>query len=370
VLPGWWKQDGRQPVLKALLSPAEALFRAGVAMKNAYMDASGVENHADLPIPVVSVGSLTVGGAGKTPAALKVVHILEDLGKSTALIFRGYKSMAKKGRGTRLVTNQVSWQEVGDEAFMAYKVLKQSTDSSRDFMVLADPSRAGAVQEAARMGAQVAVLDDGFQHRKLHRDLDILVLDALYPFGNHRMLPAGPLREPIKALKRADIIWIAGTDRPAGPMLENLFAELSSVKRSGQEIVMSRERLSFFLDLANGKRMDPGSLAQMSVFLVAGIAVPEKFEKDIRSLGLDIKGTMWFQDHHSYSLGDWQEAVAGAQACGAKIMITTQKDAVKIEPHWVEGPGQPRVLAGVLETRITDNYETIRSMLLELFDHG
>lgn len=283
----WWRQ--RAPAWTLLLWPAEAAYRAGAAVHRA------ASRPARARVPVISVGNLTVGGAGKTPVALCIAQRLMARGRRPAVLSRGY--------GRRLhtpleVSADSAVDDVGDEPLlMARKGLK----------VFVGPRRAVLAERAVERGADVLVLDDGLQHHALARDLDVVVADASNPFGNGRLLPRGPLREPVSALSRVSrgLLWLTRCDLPRDPQVALLPAwptvESDYAARA---------------DL-RGKR----------VFLFAGIARPASFEATVRGLGAEIAGVRWFRDHHRFVPGELE---ALRREAGGAALVTTEKDLVRL----------------------------------------
>ncbi|HEY6002593.1 MAG TPA: tetraacyldisaccharide 4'-kinase, partial [Anaeromyxobacter sp.] len=211
----WSRAPG--PAARLLAPPlraAEALFRAGVAVRGALYE-RGLLKVERAGVPVVSIGNVAVGGAGKTPAAMAVASRLVARGRKVALLSRGYGATRGDSRvvsdGARV---RIEAAEAGDEpALVALRL--------PGVLVLCGPRRAEIARTAVHgLGADALLLDDGFQHRSLARDLDVVVLDAADPFGNGRLLPAGPNREPRSALRRAGLLWLSRVDQAEPAALE------------------------------------------------------------------------------------------------------------------------------------------------------
>ncbi len=204
----WWSASpsASDRLRGAPLLLAEGLFRAGAAVRGALYDAA-ILPAARAGVPVVSVGNLAVGGAGKTPVALAIAALLLDAGRSPAVLSRGYGATRTDDRvvsdGERLLLDAASG---GDEPVLLARRLPR-------LRVLCGPDRARLAGRAVAMGADVLLLDDGFQHRRLARDLDVVVVDASNPWGNGHCLPFGPNREPRSALRRAGLVWLTHADR-------------------------------------------------------------------------------------------------------------------------------------------------------------
>lgn len=285
-------------------------------------------------VPVVSVGNLTVGGTGKTPTVDSVVRFFLQHGARVAVVSRGYGSTVK--RGVMIVGDgsgvgpTLSPQNCGDEPFL----LARRNPSA---VVLVAPKRREGVELAvARFGADVVVLDDGFQHLAVARDLDIVLLDASHPFGNGAVLPAGLLREFPSALQRGQLFILT---RCAGH--ETLLPPLPG------PLLRSRHQLSpQFLGL-DGATLNATEFQGRRVVAFAGIASPEHFFAGLRSLGLVLSATLAFPDHAAYDAGmlaEIKQAAAGADFC-----VTTEKDGVKLRPAQLPLPCYQAPLELVLE---------------------
>ena len=280
-------------LVRALLLPAEALFRGVTALRREAYD-RGVLPSAPGRIPVVSVGNLSVGGTGKTPVASWVIQELEGMGERPALVARGY------GRDEILLHRR--W--------------------TPEVPVIADPDRRAGVDEAARRGATVAVLDDGFQHRRLERRLD-LVLVATEEGLPGALLPRGPFRESRRALERAGGIIVTrkgGTPRAAEGLAETLAREHPDLP-----VARLHLRPGSFVPLreAEGAFDGPGD----PVVVATGVARPETVVDAARALGRTVRETAAFPDHHEFTAADVRALL---QSAGDDPIVVTEKDAVKL----------------------------------------
>ena len=308
----WWRRPA--PFDEAWLWPLSLLslgWRAG----------SGLGRLAARPervgAPVISVGNLAVGGAGKTPVALLLCDRLRARGRRPALLSRGHGGSARgevtwvcRGAGP-LVAAEVS----GDEPALA--ALR-----SPWLPVLVGPRRAALARAAVAAGADVLVLDDGLQHRGLWRDLDVVVADARNPLGNGRLLPRGPLREGPGALERLGargLLWLTGGGAgDAAPETALLRARAAAAGLQGP--------VESAFVLRGGER-----LRGARVVLLAGIARPERFEASVRALGAEVRGVRWFADHHVFTVGELDSTLSLSGAEGARV-VTTEKDLVRLPP--------------------------------------
>lgn len=253
------------------------------------------------PLKVVSVGNLTLGGTGKTPFTIALANLLEhELKKSTAVLIRGY-----------------GWDEQA--------LLKKSLP---DIPILVGEDRAKSAHKAIRLyGSQFAVLDDGFQHWELERDLNIVLVDSRNPFGNRHLFPRGVLREPLSALKRAHVVVFTKIDKKR--------SDLAIIKDQIQEInkdiifLEAQHKPSHIHDPKARKDRDLPFAAGKKVILVSSIGDPGYFEDTMKSLGAFVLDHIIFTDHHNYKAKDIERII---KMCGVKtpdFLVTTEKDAVK-----------------------------------------
>ncbi len=293
--PDFWPEDG---ALAALLAPLGAGYDLAGRLRRALVTSVAAD------IPVVCVGNLVAGGAGKTPVVLALVEALAARG-AVHCLSRGYGGSSPGPR--RVDPARDSAAEVGDEALL----LARSAPSwvARD--------RAAGARAAAAAGARVLVMDDGFQNPALAKDLSLVVVDGAYGFGNRRVMPAGPLREsPARGLARADAVVLLGRDE------RNLGAVL------GRRLPVLGARLA---PRPGGER-----LAARRVLAFAGLGRPEKFFATLAELGAELAETRAFPDHHPYSATELRDLRQRAQALGA-ILVTTEKDAVRLAPGQRDG---------------------------------
>ena len=309
----WWRRD--EPAwAEAWLWPLSLLslgYRAGAALARA---GSRPERAA---APTISVGNLSVGGAGKTPVTLEIARRLVARGHKPAVLSRGYGGSA---RGPLTIVSEgagplASADLAGDEpALLARRV--------PGLRVLVGPKRAHLAREAVGRGADVLLLDDGLQHHGLGRDLDVLVVDASNPLGNARLLPRGPLREGVGALERLHgrgLLWLTRVDLRRRPdeELDALIARARDL--TGREPVESSFAAASGAPEVRGRR----------VLLTAGIARPASFEALARTLGAEVAGTHWFRDHHRFTPADLEALQAEGKRLSAEMILTTEKDAVR-----------------------------------------
>lgn len=331
----WWRRDAGLggAALLAPLWPAELLFRAGAAARGA-LYARGVLAAAVAPAPVISIGNVAVGGAGKTPAAIAVAERLVTRGRTVAVLSRGYGAtrsdprVVSDGRALRLGA-----AEGGDEPVLVARRVPGAR-------VLCGPRRAALVPQAVALGADVLLLDDGFQHRALARDLDVVVLDAANPVGNGRLLPAGPNREPLSALARAGLAWLSRVDRAEPAALERL--RRLAREATGRPPVESRHAPVDVVDGTLSASRGAGALRGRRVLLLSAIARPASFRRTAESLGAEVALERAFPDHHRFGAAELDAALAAADGARCELVVTTEKDAVRLPP---ERAADPRLCA-------------------------
>ena len=280
---------------------------------------------------VISLGNITVGGTGKTPTAQRLARDIRDMGYRVVILNRGYRAKWK-GRvgivsdGKRLLMTAA---EAGDEAYMLAKHLP-------DVPVLIGAERAQTGQYAIdHFGAEVAILDDGYQHWQLQRDMDILLVDAVNVFGNGYMLPRGTLREQVSHLDRADVCLMTKVDQAREGSCDHIRNTMRKYNPDAL-ILESIHQPRCLIDLldwnenisSNG--LDVSEMKGMRVMAVSAIGNPASFEQTLSDIGAVIIESLRFPDHHDYTIEEMNDAIDQAQRQGAEAIVITEKDAVKI----------------------------------------
>ena len=291
-------------------------------------------------VPVISVGNVVVGGAGKTPLVVHLARLLQGRGRSVAVVSRGY---GREGRELVVVTRgdrpRIDWRRAGDEPYLTALL-------TREVAVVASARRAEGVRYAVeKLGADVILLDDAFQHVQVARSLDILVADAARPFGNGYLLPAGPLREPPAGIRRADLV--VGT-RCAGDAAE--LRGIVGTLAPGVPVVLTRMKPVELWDVATGDRIRLKELRGRPVVALSSIANPRDFERTLVRIGLDVVDHCVFPDHHGYGDDDLDGVASVAARAGAEVVLTTEKDAVRLD-RW---RNPPRLVALGIEVEIVE----------------
>ncbi len=310
--------SGRLPVLA--LSPL-ALVYACIQTIRSILYAKRILTAKSLPRPVISVGNITVGGTGKTPVTAYIARLLIGRGLKVAVLSRGYggsmegeAAIVADGRTIRLDAGQC-----GDEPY-----LLATTVPGLMVVMGADRYSAGMLA-MERLSPDIFLLDDGFQHLRLRRDLDILLVDWARPFGNGRTLPAGLLREPLSAVQRAGLVMY--TRCPQGSSPPSL---------GGKPACSARHRLGDAVPLSGGPAVSFDSLRGRKALAFAGIGEPVFFFEELRTLGLDVVHSVQLPDHAAYTSSQLAGLEAAFRACGADCAVTTEKDGVKLRRRALE----------------------------------
>ncbi len=294
-------------LLRSGLSCAAPFYGLGVRLRNLAFD-RGWRTIRRVPAAVISIGNLTTGGTGKTPLVAWITNFLAAEGHRPAIVSRGYRSLDKGGNDEKRLMDQ----------------LCPGTPH------LQNPSRFEAASTAiAEHSAGTIVLDDAFQHRQLHRDLDVVLIDALQPWGFGHLLPRGLLREPEKALARASIVILTRCEQTSAEGLRLLRREVA--KWTSAPIVESTFRATGLVNF-EGERLALDSLPRERVAAFCGIGNPEGFRRTLAEIGLPAETTphRTFPDHHHYSTADVEDLARWAQSHSATALLTTRKDLVKI----------------------------------------
>ena len=309
-----------------LLTPLSPVYGAVVRLR-AEAFRRGLLSSERCDLPVVSVGNLTFGGTGKTPMVMALVEDLTARGRRPAILTRGY---GRKGSDPLVVTGpeiRVTAAEVGDEPLELAQRLPGTP-------VIVDADRIRGGRTAAELGADIVILDDGFQHLRLQRDLDLVVLDAGDPWGGNRLPPRGRLREPLTAIRRATAVIITKVDPAAAQPPEDITQRVNTLC-PGMPVFAAR-LLPQRVRTAEGWR-EPSVLRSQQVFAVAGLGRPEGFRTLLERAGAEVVGHRWFSDHHPYDDRDRELIAQRARQLNA-VVVTTAKDAVKLdlfEKLWV-----------------------------------
>ncbi len=298
-----------------LLRFASFFFSIGVRGRNFCYDKGWLKQHR-VKVKVICIGNVTTGGTGKTPLVIWVNNLLTSKGLRCAILTRGYKS--QKGK-------------LSDEPAILAKYCP-------DTKIIIEPDRvAGASKAVEQTDAKVVIMDDGFQHRRLARDLDIITIDATCPFGYGRMLPAGLLREPVSALIRADAVVITRSDQVSVSELEQLENKLKEIKPSitiaravHAPLCVKMLRIKdSIVDQTGGLEISLEELRNKSIFAFCGIGNPKTFMIMLKQLGVSIVASKIYGDHHHYTPADIDDIYEETRYLNVDMILTTEKDWTK-----------------------------------------
>lgn len=332
LLRRYW-DDPDTPVVSAGLSALSWAYRAALAARDrAYR--WGVLPTGRLPCPVISVGNLTLGGTGKTPTVELVARTLRELGAAPAVLSRGY------GRATRGVVVVADREAILAEARAGGDEPRLLAERLPGVPVVVGANRYEAGRVAVeRCGATALVLDDGFQHRTLAKDLEILVVSGRAPWGNARVFPRGTLREPLGGLRRAHAVLVTN---PAGS--ETVAEVTTTVRRhhATAPVLAARYELQDASEPLRGRRLPARELGGRRLLAFAGLGSPEGFAETVDATGIRRVGFVEFPDHHWFTPSDVAELARDARAAGAQGLVTTEKDWMRMRelpppplPLWV-----------------------------------
>jgi tetraacyldisaccharide 4'-kinase len=303
---------------ESLFWPASLPYGAAAHLRaRAYR--RGILRQRRLDGVVISVGNLTAGGTGKTPMVLWIAERLLSEGKRVGILTRGYRGAAERAaRAAR--ADEFGDARVAARGSTSDEVRMMASRLGHHVEIGVGADRYARGQELAKQGVEWFVLDDGFQHLPLARDVDIVLVDATNPFGGGHVLPAGRLREPRTALERADIIVITRSER--APAIE------AAVRRdSDAPIFYARTQLDAIRSITDGRMGGSAPAADVGpLFAFCGIGNPSAFLADLREWGVQIAGHKFFRDHHWFSAQDDAEILREAGAAGARGLICTEKD--------------------------------------------
>lgn len=320
-------------ITEKLLRPVSALYTAIVTLRNT-LYTRGIFQARRLPCTVISVGNIVVGGTGKTPTVIAIAKQLQEDGVRIAILLRGYARQSPQEKITVVSDGEkrlCSHAESGDEADMMARLLP-------GIPIIVGRNRYAAGQLAIeRFKSDVLILDDGFQHRQLHRDVDIVTVDATRPFGIGQLLPAGTLREPLTALRRADILLLTRADKPAQvsrirgklrtlapntPILESVHRPMHLYRLKAQSPLAENDAVAEPLSLnwLSGKRL----------LAICGIGNPNAFVATLNQYTPETVDLLEFPDHHAYTEADCQRIQCRLKQTGAAFIVTTQKDEQKL----------------------------------------
>ena len=325
-------------VLRSFLSVASVIYYAGINLILFAYRRTIFRSHC-LNCRLISVGNITCGGTGKTPVVQMLAKRLSAQGKKPAVLTRGY------GR---------------DES----EFLK---DALPGIPVLADKNRLKAGRAAIdKYGIDTVILDDGFQHWRLKRDIDLVVVNGLNPFGNRRLIPRGMLREPLNGLRRARAFIITKTDLVDKQSITNLKNELAGINPPAL-IIESVHSPSYLSGLITGEKFDLEKIKGKRVAILSGIGDPISFKMLVERLGARIVSEFSFLNHHQYTTADLKDIIAQCESLGIENVVTTEKDAVKLEDI-IKGCRPPiEFFCLAIQLKITKGQNELDDVLKKVF---
>jgi len=324
--------------LKFVLYVASLLYRLGI-MARELLYKYKIFHSEKVPLKIISVGNLSLGGTGKTPFVISLVKFLKDnLSKDAVVLIRGY-----------------GWDE--------QTMLKNSMP---DTPVLVGQDRVASAHRAIKLyGAATAVLDDGFQYWELERDLEIVLVDSRNPFGNGELFPRGVLREPKSALKRADIVVFTKINKKRC----DTAAARSELKKFNDELIFleATHKPKHFYDARARKEHDLSYISGKRVMLLSSIGDPDYFEETVKDLGAVVVEHIIYSDHYDYKAKDMEKILKRCSERAFDLVITTEKDAVKLRRMSLSF-GSYTMLTLIIEMEITDGKEILIDRLHSLYN--
>ena len=330
----WWQQiihdrsdrNIEARILIAGLTGASALYRVAIEFRRAAY-ATGLNPRSTLPCHVVCVGNLTLGGTGKTPLVGEIARRLMTRGKKIAILTRGYARARKNFRSGLVIPPHappdLSPFDFGDEPALLHRLVPQAP-----IVIGADRARSGKIA-IRRFSADTLILDDGFQHFALARNADLVCVDSLRELSRERLFPRGYLREPFGALRRASAFLLTRCNLGSFADANEAFLRVIAPSRRIFRVDFVADELRA-VGPADDKRA-PDSLKGVNVAAFCGLAQPDSFYRSLRLLGARPVFTQNFPDHHDYSEADLRSLASEARQSGADILVTTDKDAIKLQ---------------------------------------
>ena len=334
-------------IVKSTLSAFTLPYLAVLSTRNA-LYRSDIIKSTRLPVKVISVGNITTGGTGKTPLVEFTVKYLGEIGRKVAVLSRGYGGDSPSQEGGDMVN---------DECLTLIENLQ-------DVHVLAGRDRVKNGEKAINdLRVDCVVLDDGFQHLRLKRDLDVVVIDALNPFGGENLIPRGSLREPLQNLERADLFIISHCDQGNEQTIRSIYTKLDQINHSAP-VCESIHSPVHFDNIADGSILELEWLKGKRVYALSAIGNPESFTYTLKGLGADLIKHKVFQDHHVYTKKEIDDVVSDAQTLGADAIVVTQKDIVKIRKMNIK---DANILSLKIEIKITRGVDLFKAAIDRVF---
>ncbi|KAF0126564.1 MAG: tetraacyldisaccharide 4'-kinase [Elusimicrobia bacterium] len=319
--------------------------------------AAGALPSARLPVPVICFGNISAGGTGKTSTVIAAAREVKQMGFRPAILLRGY---GRKAPPRKLVLldgpGEYDAAECGDEAVIIHNALKEY---SIPVAVSADRAAAGRAA-IEKLGCDILLMDDGFQHFSLRRDRDIVIVNAAAPFHKDAALPLGNLRERKAGLARASMVIISHCERSTGAGLEELHAEIKKINPLAP-VAESMHVPEHFIDARRRLPVPLAAVKGKSVSVISAIGDPDSFERNLRELGAGLEGVWRYPDHHRFTAG---EIKALSAASGDRPVITTYKDFSRFPTNWERLLAGPLYILSVRITFLCDGYRLMMDQLI------
>jgi tetraacyldisaccharide 4'-kinase len=350
-------------LLLAALRAMSYLYKFGVCCKLKLYEL-GLIKKEKLSCCVISIGNITVGGTGKTPTAQKMADIVKSMGYRVVILNRGYRSHWGKELGVVSDGNKIymTAYEAGDEAYLMAKTLP-------GIPVIIGKNRAVTGRYAVeKMNAQVIIMDDGYQHWQLERDLDVVLVDTLNMFGNGCVLPRGTLREPLQNLARGDLFLLTKTDQSSRLNRIQLRHTIAQYNAAAP-VVESIHHPKNFVEIADWYKgisenfKDLEELRGKDVMVFSAIGNPSSFEQTLSGIGLNILEAVRYPDHHDYGMLEMQYINERASSLKAVAMVATAKDAVKIPTEFIYSAREIPLYILNMDICITDGMDKFREYI-------
>lgn len=360
------QKEEKGPIAFALLISLRLLsyiYKLGVVVKQS-LYRYGLKKAHRLPCCVISLGNLTVGGTGKTPTAIVLAKMIKELGYKVVVLNRGYRAGYKGDIGVVSDGEKMHMtpDQAGDEAYLLAKNLPS-------IPVVIGRNRCITGEYAVKtFGADVIILDDGYQHWRLARDLDIVLIDSLNVFGNNYLLPRGMLREPMEHLDRAHIFLLTKADQTTDST-RSLIRETLTKYNKNALIVESVHSPQYFIEVADwacgnlNKTVNINDVTGKKVLAFSAIGNPYSFEQTLSGLGAQVVNSVRFPDHHSYNMAEMQDVMLKALENGAAAIVTTEKDAVKIPGEFINDSRQLPVYVLGIVVKFTEEFGAFQNLI-------
>ena len=332
------------------LQIAAAGYSSAIGLRNFLYSSGRLKTH-HVNATIFSIGNITTGGTGKTPLVIWLYRFLNQKELRCAILTRGYKTRTE-GRETR---DEGRETKIDEPAILA--------ESCPQAKVVVNPDRiAGAIEAVNKFGANVLILDDGFQHRRLVRNIDIVAIDATRPFGYGKILPAGLLREPPCSLKRADAIVLTRCDQTSEAQLSRIEEKLHLIN---PDLIITRSiHNPTCAKTVNGEEIAFDKLKGKKIFGFCGIGNPEAFFSTIKKLGADLIDSKVYNDHHCYTGADMTDICQKGRNLRADYILTTQKDWTKIASLPLPPKGIPFAYV-TIELKFTAGEDNLKHLIEE-----